>query len=131
MQGGGGGAPHQEGIGARASVCAEASPQAVGLALTGGARRGAAQAGSPEGGSVVHGHRPAEAFSNGAHVDSWPRAHGGGSQLSPPEVLAGCPGGGGGYAVSGVLGGELPPMAKPRRPLRAGEPPLWGRGGGR
>ena len=77
----------------------------------------------PGAGSVVHGHRPAEAVSNGAHVGSWPRAHGGGSQLSPPEVLAGCPWGGG-HAVSSVLGGELPPMAKPRRPLRAGEPPL-------
>ena len=82
----------------------------------------------PGAGSVVHGHRPAEAVSNGAHVGSWPRAHGGGSQLSPPEVLAGCPWGAG-HAVSSVLGGELPPMAKPRRPLRAGEPPQ--RGGGR
>ena len=50
----------------------------------------------PGAGSVVHGHRPAEAVSYGAHVGSWPRAHGGGSQLSPPEVLAGCPWGGGG-----------------------------------
>ena len=42
-------APHQEVIGARASVCARASPQAFGPALSGGARRGAVQAGSPRG----------------------------------------------------------------------------------
>ena len=42
-------APHQEVIGARASLCARASPQAFGPALSGGARRGAVQAGSPRG----------------------------------------------------------------------------------
>ena len=104
-------------------------PRAVGGGRAGGPFRLV----PPGAGSVVHGHRPAEAVSYGAHVGSWPRAHGGGSQLSPPEVLAGCPWGGGGHAVSCVLGGELPPMAKPRRPLRAGEPPLGWRvwqGGG-
>ena len=90
-------APHQEVIGARASVCARASPQAFGPALSGGGRAGGPFRLVPPGvGSVVHGHRPAEAVSYGAHVGSWPRAHGGGSQLSPPEVLAGCPWGGGG-----------------------------------
>ena len=61
--GGGGGAPHHRllatppGAGlftrrlleARASVCARASPQAFGPALSVGARRGAVQAGSPRG----------------------------------------------------------------------------------
>ena len=61
--GGGGGAPHHRllapppGAGlftrrlleARASVCVRASPQAFGPALSGGARRGAVEAGSPRG----------------------------------------------------------------------------------
>ena len=43
---------------------------------------------------------------------------------SRPRRFLTAVGGGGGFAVFRVLGGELPPTAKPRRPLRSGEPPL-------
>ena len=120
-------APHQEVIGARASVCARASPQVFGPALSGGGAPGGRSGWFPPGlAQLCMATGQQRLFLTGLMSVHGPGRMGEGPNSRPRRFLLAVPGGGGGHAVSCVLGGELPPMAKPRRPLRAGEPPLEG-----